>query len=390
MKSIFYILMLAHTYVISQIDVNTEFVHDFEETISNHNSWEYDVHYKMKYFSADDTLNYFTNCRMIRHKSDTLFGGSLWIKNDSIDRYYDLENIYIINHLEKKIMRFFPHKGQDWAINGHTVSGVINSYFLKPKRISRYLNDSTTSFLLNDSIIKSDKFRAISFKFADDLPIEKRTKKLLFNKNNVLKHIIYSVKLQNEWQYNEWHFSNETYDKVNDEILKSEFDSLAKIYTIEDYQKPDPEEMKPLRIGTEAPNFTGLNFQINDSIQLNQYKGKVVILDFWYKDCFPCMQAIPFFNRMNEKYPSQEFVILGLNPFDNQSKKIEKLNKFIELNKMNYATIFIDKSTVSDYNVRSYPTFYVIDKNGKIILSKIGYSEENEEEIEHLLDDIIR
>jgi len=79
-------------------------VSEFENRISNSESWEYDVHYKMKYFSSNqDTLNYYSNCRLIKHKSDTIFGGSFWIKNDSIDRYYDLENIYIINHNSKKI-----------------------------------------------------------------------------------------------------------------------------------------------------------------------------------------------------------------------------------------------------------------------------------------------
>src|SRR5690554_3537378 len=121
MKSVLYLMVLSIAIVSCQKEITVDtIVSDFENRISKSESWEYDIHYKMKYFSSeDDTLNYYSNCRLIRHKSDTIFGGSFGIKNDSIDRYYDLENIYIINHNNKKITKFFPEKGQDWAIKGN-------------------------------------------------------------------------------------------------------------------------------------------------------------------------------------------------------------------------------------------------------------------------------
>jgi thiol-disulfide isomerase/thioredoxin len=366
-------------------------VSEFENRISNSESWEYDVHYKMKYFSSDeDTLSYYSNCRLIKHTSDTIFGGSFWIKNDSIDRYYDLKNIYIINHNSKKITKFFPKKGQDWAIRGNTISGVLDSYFLKPNRLSKYLKDSTIVAKLNDTLINEKNFKTIEFAFGDELPIEKQRKTFYFNIDNYLKDIIYSVKFQNEWQYNEWHFSNEKFNKVNDKLLKSEFDRLKKNYEIEDYKESNPKEMEPLANGLRAPKFTGLNFKDNDSITLEDYKGKYLILDFWYKDCFPCIKAIASLNELRTKYPANDLVILGLNPFDNKEKSKEKLNEFIEINKMIYPTIFIDSNVIKEYNVRAYPTFYIIDAGGKIVFSKVGHSEQNEKEIDSLLKNWIK
>lgn len=384
------VLSIAIVSCQKEITVDT-IVSDFENRISKSESWEYDIHYKMKYFSSeDDTLNYYSNCRLIRHKSDTIFGGSFGIKNDSIDRYYDLENIYIINHNNKKITKFFPEKGQDWAIKGNTVRGVLDSYFFKPNSLSGYLKDSTIVAQLNDTVINNSKLNTIEFKFEDELPIEKKRKTFYFNDDNDIKAITFSVKFQNEWQYNEWHFSKEKFNKVSDKELKSEFNKLKETYKIEDYKEPDPKEMELLALGLSAPPFTGLNFQVSDSIKLENYKGKYVLLDFWFKDCFPCIKAIASLNEIRAKYSKNDLVILGLNPIDTKEKDKIKLKEFIEINKMSYPTVFIDNQVTIDYNVRAYPTFYIIDDKGKIVYSKVGHSEENEKEVDSLLNKWIK
>jgi len=362
----------------------------FEDDIADSKSWVYDAHYKMKYFSSDDTLNYYTNCRLIRDEADTIFGGVVWIKNDSVDRYYDLNNIYIINHNREKITRFFPHQGQDWAIKGNTVSGVLDSYFLRTGRLSSYLSDSTTIATLTDTTISDEPYYAVQFEFADELPVENQSKTFYFDQNGALKDIIYSVEFQREWQYNEWHFTNEKHNDLTPKQLGAEFDSLASIYTIEDYEEPDEKAIMPLATGSKAPDFTGLNYQTNDSIQLVDYKNQVVILDFWYKDCYPCIKAIPFLSRLRDQYEESELAILGLNPFDHKEENRRKLPDFIEINKINYPIVFIDKNVQKDYNVRAFPTFYIIDENGEIAFSKRGYSEEGETTIDSLLNVMVK
>lgn len=392
MKHLFYFLTVTSFLLSCQKEKSTDLIiENFEKKVQKSKSWEYDINYKMKYFSSDeDTLNYNSNVRLIKYKNDTIFGGSFWIKNDSIDRYYDLENIYIINHKKKKITKFFPQKGQDWAINGNTISGVLDSYFLKENLLSKYLKDSTTIASLTDTIFLDSKRNAIEFRFKDDLPIEKQRKTFFFNEDNNLKRIIYSVKFQNEWQYNEWHFSNEKYDDITDSALQLEFNKLVEIYEIEDYKEPDPKEMEPIANGIEAPVFEGFNFQLNDSISLKDYRNKYVLVDFWYKDCYPCIKAIASLNKIRTKYSKNDLAILGLNPYDNKEKDREKIKKFIEINEMNYPTIFVDNEVTKAYNVRAYPTFYIIDNNGEIVYSKIGHNEKNEKEIDSLLNKWIK
>jgi len=392
MKNFIYLLSISCIFLSCQEEKSADsIIQNFEKQVEKNKSWEYDINYKMKYFSSDeDTLNYNSNVRLIKHKTDTVFGGSFWIKNDSIDRYYDLKNIYIINHNQKKITKFFPHKGQDWAINGNTISGVLNSYFLKANRLSKSLKDSTTVVRLNDTILRDSKINAIEFRFKDDLPIEKQRKIFFFHEDNKLKSITYSVKFQNEWQYNEWHFSNEKYNGLTHSDLQLEFSNLINKYEIEDYKEPDPKEMKPIANGIEAPAFKGFNFKLKDSISLKDYRNKYVLVDFWYKECFPCIKAIASLNKLRTEYSKNDLVILGLNPYDNKEKDKKKLEEFIEINKMNYPTIFVDNKVTKAYNVRAYPTFYIIDDSGNIVYSKIGHSEKNEKEIDSLLNKWIK
>jgi hypothetical protein len=184
-------------------------INDYENKTLSLNSIDYDINYKMKYFSSDDTLNYDTHCVLFRNKKDTIFGGEIWIENDSIDRYYDLENIYIIEHKKEKITKYFPHKGQDWAINGNIISGVKSIYYFKPEKLLKNLKDSTTTHQFSDTLINNTKHYQIKYRFADELSIEQQKKTVFINSTqNLISKISYSVKFQNEYQYNEWNIKN--------------------------------------------------------------------------------------------------------------------------------------------------------------------------------------
>jgi peroxiredoxin len=363
---------------------------DFNELIRGANSWEYDITYKIKHLGSDDTLNFFTNCRLLRDESDTIFGGSFWIKNDSIDLYYDLNHIYSIDHNRNKIIRFFPHKGQDWAVRRNTFSGVLESYFLRTDRFSKLSSDSTISVRLQDSSVGGKDLTALEFRPQDNPPFEQQNKTFFFDEKTQLQWITYSVKFQNEWQYNEWLFSNSRYNSVSPETMSSELDSLKRDYIVEDYVARDPKELEPLATNSPAPQFSGLDRQSCDSISLKDYRGKFVLLDFWYKDCHYCVEAISALNKLRAEYTKDDLVILGLNPYDGTASKKDKLNDFVKKNKMSYPAIFVSKQVAKDYKVLAYPTFYIVDDKGQIIYSKVGYSAQGERGIDSLLSNRLR
>lgn len=366
-------------------------INDYENKIVSLNSIDYDINYKMKYFSSDDTLNYNTHCVLLRNKKDTIFGGEIWIENDSIDRYYDLKNIYIIEYKKEKITKYFPHKGQDWAINGNTISGVKSIYYLKPEKLLKNLKDSTITYQFSDTLINNTKHYQIKYRFADELPIEQQKKNVIINNENLISKISYSVKFQNEYQYNEWNLKNIKGNKTTSDDLKDKFSKLTEKYELTDYVEPDKKELEPLKNGVKAPDFIGTTYKNNKTIKLSDYiNKKVVLVDFWYKDCFPCIKAIPHLSELNTLYSKKGLVVLGLNPYDNKEKKREKLLDFLNINSMNYPIVFVEKETVKDFNVRVFPTFYIIDKNGEIAHSQVGFNESIVSEIDSIINVLIK
>jgi peroxiredoxin len=116
-----------------------------------------------------------------------------------------------------------------------------------------------------------------------------------------------------------------------------------------------------------------------EKVSLNDLKGKLVLIDFFYKSCYPCMQAVPELQALNEKYKDKNFVIIGVDPFD---KKEDYLAASLDKRGVTYTVLYGSQQTTNDYHVAAYPTMYLIDKNGRIVFSQVGFSKELEKTLE--------
>ena len=66
------------------------------------------------------------------------------------------------------------------------------------------------------------------------------------------------------------------------------------------------ETIKPLE-------FTGVDFSSQQKIQLNDYKGKLIYMDFWASWCSPCLKSMPFLEKLHQQYASDRFKIIAIN-----------------------------------------------------------------------------
>lgn len=130
---------------------------------------------------------------------------------------------------------------------------------------------------------------------------------------------------------------------------------------------------KKLQAGTvnlkKAPDFTLTSLDKNE-IKLSNYKGKVIILDFWASWCPPCKAEIPSFIELYKKYKEQGLAIIGIALSD------EKYNiqAFAKNFKINYPIAMGNEKIVRDYGgIRGLPTTFIIDKEGNIREKFIGY-----------------
>jgi len=152
----------------------------------------------------------------------------------------------------------------------------------------------------------------------------------------------------------------------------------------------NPSRASELRVEAEeedfkkAPEFALLD--IDGSInKLSDFKGKVIILDFWATWCPPCRAEIPHFVELYDEYKNKGLEVIGVSLDSNPEKA---LPPFIEEYDINYTMLVSDRGVTDSYGgVRSIPTTFVIDREGRIRKKYIGYRDKNvfEKDIEELL-----
>lgn len=131
-------------------------------------------------------------------------------------------------------------------------------------------------------------------------------------------------------------------------------------------------------IGKNAVSFSFYSYS-GHKISLNQYKDKVLVLDFWESWCGKCISSFSDMNRIAKEYKDKGIEILGITT--ENRKRNEKL---IKSNKLNYPNIFAAKKILSDYEVSSRPTYIIIDVEGKIIFVSHGNLELIEKKLKQI------
>ncbi len=135
--------------------------------------------------------------------------------------------------------------------------------------------------------------------------------------------------------------------------------------SLADTARADLFELKNLGIGQIAPEITGVDLT-GTPMKLSDFRGKVVLLNFWGSWCPQCMQLLPQERAIAEALAAQPFVQLGVNNDDD----VAAAQKAVEQEEMTWRSWQDGDRTsgkvASQWNVKEWPTFYVIDADGVI------------------------
>ena len=126
---------------------------------------------------------------------------------------------------------------------------------------------------------------------------------------------------------------------------------------------------------------------LNDFEQkLDSYKGKVVYVDFWASWCIPCLQSFPWMNEMQTKYADKNFTVLSVN----LDAKRANVTKFLQKTPALFPIIYDPKGKIAKaFKLKGMPSSFIINKQGKIVSSHIGFNDEKKARYQQEIADLI-
>lgn len=124
-----------------------------------------------------------------------------------------------------------------------------------------------------------------------------------------------------------------------------------------------------LKIGEKAPDFK-LTSTKYKTVNLSDYIGEMVVLDFWYIGCAPCMKAHEQIIEVQQEIGNDCFKILGMNSINRKGQ----IRRFIRKHDYKNTNIYCSKNIANTYMVEYYPTIYIVNKEGVIIYANSTFS----------------
>jgi len=165
-------------------------------------------------------------------------------------------------------------------------------------------------------------------------------------------------------------------------IKLAEEDKPKRVYTREETKAPEPERtasVKTIPIGSMSPDFTTLE-AAGKEIKLSDYRGKVVVLDFWATWCGPCLNALPHVQKIAAQYKDQGVLVLAVCTQDQRSN----FETWLKKNRQKYPEILFshdpaeskpERASLQLYGVTAIPCQFIINREGQIVETIVGYME---------------
>jgi cytochrome c biogenesis protein CcmG, thiol:disulfide interchange protein DsbE len=140
--------------------------------------------------------------------------------------------------------------------------------------------------------------------------------------------------------------------------------------------------------GRKAPNFRLVNLD-GKYVELNGISGNgPILLSFWATWCKPCLEEMAEYNKIYEQYKDKGFILLAVST--DAEKSVAKVKPYIRSKDYKFIVVLDTNGEVArKYYAQQMPYTVLIDKNGNIVCSHLGYMKGDEQKIEKLISELL-
>jgi thiol-disulfide isomerase/thioredoxin len=292
------------------------------------------------------------------------------ITADSVERRYTGKEIYITNHQARTVEIFKGDKDEWFGITGNIVDQLLAYSFLKKNAFSMLAAAPNVVSHIGQATVDGRTCEVVSIRLPDDDETTENVRTYWIDTlTNVPVKFTSTVHMGKQVEYEELLLS----DVVLDGVKRSDLAEyvIPAGYSTSHYHPPD---YTLLSNGTRAPAFAGRNYPSEEETQIADYAGRVIVLDFWFMSCGPCQKSIPGLTAFQEKYGGRGLVVIGVDWPDADSTGRMKLRTFVKEKDLRYTILLAARAVADTYNVKVYPTLYLIDRQGTIRFSQLGFN----------------
>jgi thiol-disulfide isomerase/thioredoxin len=136
-------------------------------------------------------------------------------------------------------------------------------------------------------------------------------------------------------------------------------------------------------IGKHAPDFTLRTIDNRASLTLSEFRGRIVIVDFWASWCGPCKRSLPQLSLLSSQY--KDVTVLAVNIDDDRRNGVD----FLRRSRIQLIALYDEKkSVVAAYDVSAMPSAFVVDRKGVVRFVHVGYSDVDIQELKRQIEEL--
>ncbi len=141
-----------------------------------------------------------------------------------------------------------------------------------------------------------------------------------------------------------------------------------------------------VKLQESAPDFTLKSLE-GPNLRLEEYRGQVVLINFWASWCGPCRQEMPILDRLHQRYEDTGFAVLGVNV----EGEVAPAKKIVDKTNVTFPVLIDEGQSVSElYELEAMPSTVVVDRDGVVRYVHRGYKPGDEAKYVEVVKKLIR